>query len=151
MKLMIKHGHNRRVVKRTKEYTAWIHMLQRCRNPNNHAYKNYGGRGITVCDKWLSFENFIADVGLSPSANHSLDRYPDNNGSYEPGNVRWATFKEQNLNKRNSIKIPISEIAKQFNINVRTLKSRLQNGWDLKTALSVPPQDKGYKLVKQNR
>jgi hypothetical protein len=75
-------------------------MKDRCGKPQHPHYGNYGGRGITVCDRWItSFENFIADVGTKPSAEYSIDRI-DNDGNYEPGNVRWATAKEQIANRR---------------------------------------------------
>jgi hypothetical protein len=83
----------------TRAYHCWQHMKQRCLNPNNRDYPNYGGRGITVCERWRSFENFHSDVG-DPPPDKSLDRYPDRNGNYEPGNWRWATAKEQVLNRR---------------------------------------------------
>lgn len=86
---------------RTPEYAAWHSMKVRCFDPKMPAYKNYGGRGITVCERWArSFPLFLADIGLRPSPQHSLDRYPNNDGDYEPGNVRWATRKQQEANKR---------------------------------------------------
>ncbi|HEX7893188.1 MAG TPA: hypothetical protein VF447_03285 [Terriglobales bacterium] len=84
----------------TREYRAWAGMIQRCTNPKHARWADWGGRGITVCERWRSFENFYADMGNRPSPAHSLDRFPDNDGNYEPGNVRWATRSEQQLNKR---------------------------------------------------
>lgn len=84
----------------TKEYNAWEGMKQRCNNANSKSYYNYGGRGIRVCDKWAnSFMAFLSDVGRCPAPGLSIDRI-NNNGNYEPGNVRWATATEQSRNNR---------------------------------------------------
>jgi hypothetical protein len=89
----------------TKEYRAWYLMKSRCYNKHSIQYKWYGARGITVCDEWVnSFLNFFNYIGLAPSKKHSVDRI-DNNGNYEPGNVKWSTSKEQNNNRRDNKKV----------------------------------------------
>jgi len=93
------HGHNRKN-RPSSEYRAWYHMKTRCYNPNFNGFKDYGGRGITVCNEWIhDFQAFYDHIGPKPSPEHSLDRI-DNNGNYEPGNVRWATRLEQRHNQR---------------------------------------------------
>jgi hypothetical protein len=95
----LKHGHARRYI-RSRAYRCWANMLHRCRDTRSARYANWGGRGIRVCVRWLIFENFYADMG-DPPPGMSLDRI-DNDGDYEPGNVRWATAAEQIANRRQS-------------------------------------------------
>ena len=105
LKWPLVNSHSRHGMKDTPEYRSWNMMLQRCGNPNNPAYKHYGGRGIKVCDRWKSFVNFYADMGDRPypKDQYSIDRI-DNNGDYEPGNCRWATYKQQAQTQRRPTK-----------------------------------------------
>lgn len=84
----------------TREHATWLDMRNRCRNPDAHNYARYGGRGIEVCERWDTFENFLADMGPKPGKGYSIERM-DNDGNYEPSNCKWATQLEQNRNKRN--------------------------------------------------
>jgi len=87
------------------EYRSWISMKARCENRKYHHYHRYGGRGITICERWrLSFEDFLADMGLRPSLQYTLDR-KDNDGNYEPGNCQWATKLEQRHNRNDFKKV----------------------------------------------
>jgi len=129
------------------EYNIWAHIVSRCENVNNHAYADYGGRGIRVCARWrCSFENFLADMGPRPSATHSIDRI-DNDGHYEPGNCRWATALVQARNSRRNIFLThngvtrcVSEWAGVVGIGRRTLEERVRRGWSVQRVLEEPVQ-----------
>lgn len=96
-----KHGE---AAARTVEYRTWRNIQNRCYNPNGKNWKYYGGMGVAVCDEWRgSFEAFLAHVGRRPSSRHSIDRFPDPYGNYEPGNVRWATTIQQRHNRRKKV------------------------------------------------
>lgn len=95
------HGHARKGAP-SPTYRTWYNMKTRCENPRSSKYRFYGGRGIKLCERWRSFEAFLYDMGERPSAAHTIDRYPNKDGDYEPNNCRWATQKEQNANRRSS-------------------------------------------------
>jgi hypothetical protein len=86
----------------TPEHDTWLEIRRRCADPKRENYQTHGARGIKVCDRWKTFENFFSDMGFRPSDRHSIDRI-NNNGNYEPSNCRWATSVEQGLNKRNNL------------------------------------------------
>lgn len=106
----LKHGHWTNG-KASLTYVSWQDMKLRVLSPNDVAYHNYGGKGVTICDRWLeSFEAFLEDLGERPSKKHTLDRI-DPNGNYEPGNVKWSTILEQNRNKRNVFLIEVDGVV----------------------------------------
>jgi len=122
--------------KRIPEYYIWVSMKQRCNNPTDRKYKNYGGRGIKVCPEWQSnFARFLKDVGYRPTDQHSLERI-DNDGNYEPGNVKWATKYEQVRNSRHNVFITVNgrtqcamDLSTETGINRRTILYRYRSGW----------------------
>jgi len=117
-------------------YKRWASMKARCTNPNEYAFKNYGARGISVCDEWLHFEPFAKWSLKNGYENHlELDRI-DNNEGYYPGNCRWVTAQKNQLNKRNNNRITIknvtktlSEWSRESGISIQTIKSRMRYGW----------------------
>lgn len=140
-------------MKNTPEWRAWTSMRQRVLNSDHPAFHNYGGRGISICEQWSIFERFYDDVGPRPSKAHSLDRYPNNNGNYEPGNVRWATRKEQGRNQRtnhlipfNGQMVPISVAEESLGFNPGVIIDRLSYGWSVDRALSAPVRQYERKL-----
>lgn len=138
------------------EYKIWDSMIQRCTNPNNKNYPNYGGRGIKICDEWKdSFENFLKDIGKRPSKDYSLDRI-DNNGNYCKENCRWATAKEQANNRCTNLNITykkqtktLSEWAVILKMNYRTLQNRYNNGWAVERIFTQPIKHKNESTNKE--
>lgn len=138
----LKHG-----VSRTSIHNVWSSMLQRCNDAGHHAYSDYGGRGIKVCDRWLKFENFLADMGMPPQKGLTLDRFPNNDGNYEPGNVRWATKKEQANNRRssrilafNGESMTIAQWEDRQGFRRGLINTRLQDGWTVERAITQKPR-----------
>ncbi len=122
---------------RTPECVAWDGIKTRCNNPNSRAYHRYGGRGIRLCQEWQgSFAAFLAHVGPRPGPGYSIDRI-DNDRGYEPGNVRWATAKQQANNTRANIRVTVGGVTKTpeewsriYGVRARLIRQRVWNGWD---------------------
>lgn len=120
----------------TPEYKCWTDVKGRCLNPKHKSFPSYGGRGITVCEQWRnSFTAFLADVGPRPSKIHSIDRFPNNDGNYEPGNCKWSTPTEQANNRRCTALLnafgetkPISQWARDLGISKSAIRGRLKRG-----------------------
>lgn len=126
--------HRRHGMTKTPEWYAWQHMRRRCYDPKDRSYTDYGGRGITVSERWLRFENFFADMGKRPSPSHSIER-KDNNGNYEKSNCKWATRSEQNNNKRSNVVIShagltmnVTQWAAHLNCPVSRIFNRINRG-----------------------
>ena len=135
------------------EFAVWRNMKQRVRNPKNPSYKNYGGRGITLCDRWETFENFIADMGHRPSPEHSIERI-DNNRGYYPENCKWATTFEQSWNRRSNRILEykgetkcLAEWALEKGIHVQTIVTRLRSGYTVEESLEMPPRMCGNRVT----
>lgn len=133
-------------MRRSTEYGIWAGIKKRCFNKKCRAYKDYGGRGITMCQEWVnSFEEFYGAVGKRPAPDMEIDRYPNNNGNYEPGNVRWATKKEQANNRRSSRLITIGNDTKTLSqwgestgLGCGVIRARIANGWSQEDAVLTP-------------
>lgn len=132
-------------------YKCWESMLHRCRSADDHKSRHHGGRGITVCSRWQGkdgFIHFLADMGPRPSLGHSIDRYPNPDGNYEPSNCRWATQKEQMNNTRRNVwvehngeKKTIAQWSDKTGINASSLYSRIVvRKWPIERALNEPPK-----------
>ena len=139
------HGHARRGGGCTPTYYARVDMRRRCNNPRHPAFKWYGARGIAVCERWESFENFLSDMGEKPK-NTSLDR-KDNDGGYSPGNCRWGTLQQQNSNRR-SVRLitcggrtlTVRAWSRETGLPPSTILWRLDHGWRAESILTKEPQ-----------
>lgn len=134
------------------EHRVWSGMKTRCFNPKDKHYRDYGGRGITICDRWLGpkgFENFVRDMGPRPSSAHKIDRI-DNDGGYAPDNCRWVTQREQNRNYRRNLVVTVdgqplclADACTKRGANYHLVYARLQRGWDLERAICAPLDNRG--------
>lgn len=138
------HGNFTHRKSKTLIYQRWAAMKQRCQNPNNSRFKDYGGRGIQVSRRWEIFENFLEDMGEPPSTDHSLDR-KNNNKNYSKTNCRWALRSQQMANTRRNHflefkgkRFHISEWARRLGIGRRTLLNRIEKGWSVEKCLTTP-------------
>lgn len=144
---LITHGATKHGVRKdSHEYWIWNMIVQRCTNPKVKNWHDYGGRGITVCDRWRVYENFMADMGKRPTTGHSVER-KDNSDGYRPGNCYWATRHEQARNKRNNHilelfgrKQHLAGWAREYGIDHTLIISRLKRGWDALSAVTIKPK-----------
>lgn len=134
---------NRHGMRGTPEHNTWLRMNERCKNPRHVHYARYGGRGISVCERWKSFATFLADMGPRPSGTE-LDRI-DNDGNYEPGNCRWATRKVNGQNRSNTTRLTVdgetatlAEWSARTGLDYTLLKSRVQDGWSDRRVVLTP-------------
>ncbi len=150
MGLWQRHGHARKDSPFRSEYLAWRNMRRRCSAEYVREFHNYGGRGIEVCERWQNdFQAFLDDVGIRPSKDHSLDRI-DNDGNYEPDNVRWATRKQQQRNTRanrliefDGRRMTIADWTDETGIAQDTIRGRLERGWSARDTLKTPVGSRG--------
>lgn len=139
----LKHGCGKRKDK-TPEFTSWCSMRNRCMNGKGDDGRLYKDRGITICERWNKFENFLEDMGKRPDDTYSVDRI-DNNGNYEPGNCRWATKQEQANNTRRNVLLEfngktqnVSQWTKELGFNLGVISKRLNRGWSVELTLTTP-------------
>lgn len=139
------------------EYALWARIKDKCNNPDNAAYEYYGGRGIRFYQGWAdSFETFLEYIGPKPSTRHSLDRWPNNDGNYEPGNVRWAVMKQQNNNTRRTRRIlyngqvkSMMEWCEDLGLDYQLVSYRIDKGIPIDKAFLAKPQDIRFKKIIQ--
>lgn len=132
-------------------YRIWLGIKGRCETPSNGNYGPYGGSGVKMHSEWSrSFESFLRDVGDCPTEEHTIDRFPNQSGNYEPGNVRWATPQEQGGNQKSNVLITIGDITRSASawsaisgVRGKTITERIRSGWASERAVFTPPQKSG--------
>jgi hypothetical protein len=147
-------GHN---LKECREYIIFMHIIDRCENPHSEVYDDYGGRGITIAPVWRNdFWAFLAHVGARPGPEYSIDRI-DNNRDYEPGNVRWATIREQSRNTRRNHPITfqgktqcLTDWAQELHCSRELIRDRIARGWTEEDALTVKPYGRSAHVGEKN-
>ncbi len=130
-----------------------VMIIERCTNPKCNSYGRYGAAGVTVCDRWLnSFTDFVDDMGPKPTPEHTIDRYPNQKGNYEPGNCRWATKEEQARNRKDNVNLTyngktqcVSAWSIETGLKKGTISSRLRLGWSVENTLTTPTRKKECK------
>lgn len=150
---LVKKNTTKSGLSRGREYWAWYGMKKRCYDTKCQMYYRYGGRGITVCERWMnSIDNFVEDMGMGPGVGYSIER-EDNDGNYEPGNCKWATDLEQSNNRSSNILFTIDGVTKnltqwciQYNVKYATVWQRsTKMGWDIIKSLTYPIRDIKFK------
>lgn len=138
------------------EYQTWMGMKSRCLNPKTRNYNDYGGRGITICERWMEFENFFQDMGIRPTDNHSLDRL-NNDGNYEPSNCAWVLMIDNQNNRRNNVKatlhgktLTLKQWSRELKINYSLLLRRKKEGWSDEKLLTKPIQKQKWRVSHRN-
>ena len=136
---------------KTPQYFAWDNMVARCTNPKHPYFKWYGARGITVAPVWMTFMGFWRDMEDGYARGLELDRI-DNERGYEPGNCRWVTRKQNQRNRRNTVRIdtpwgeiPVSEAVERTGLRYNTIMGRIKAGWDPHDAVTIPPLQPGQR------
>ena len=127
------------------EYYVWHSLKARCNCKTNKCYSFYGARGITVCDRWLQYKNFLADMGRRPTPKHTIERI-DNSMGYSPDNCRWATMLEQSNNTRKNVWIEfngnrktLAQWERELEFSHGTIRTRLKRGWTIQDAITIKP------------